>query len=62
MHSEGIAIEPIPTAGAEELLREHGVPWEEEILSHSLSPVPEEEEERPRPLHKGLDQGLGQCG
>lgn len=32
-------------ARAAELLIEHGVPWEEELLSHGLSPVPEEEEE-----------------
>ena len=38
-------VREIPTpARAEELLREHGVPWEE-LLSHSLSPVPQEEEE-----------------
>src|SRR3954447_17979542 len=30
-------------ARAAKLLREHGVPWEEEPISHSLSPVPEEE-------------------
>jgi hypothetical protein len=34
-------------ARAEELLRKHGVEWEEELVSHNLSPVPEEEEERP---------------
>jgi len=42
-------VREIPTpARAEELLREHGVPWEEELLSHSLSPVPQEEEEERR--------------
>jgi hypothetical protein len=34
---------PTPTRAAE-LLREHGVPWEAELMSHSLSPVSEEEE------------------
>ncbi len=32
---------PTPTR-AEELMREHGVPWEAELLAHGLSPVPEE--------------------
>jgi carboxylate-amine ligase len=36
---------PTPTR-AEELIREHGVLWEAELLAHSLSPVPEEEEDR----------------
>ncbi len=40
-------VRRVPTpARAEELLREHGVEWEEELVSHNLSPVPEEEEER----------------
>jgi hypothetical protein len=34
---------PSPACAAE-LLAEHGVPWEGELLSHSLSPVPEEAE------------------
>jgi hypothetical protein len=39
-------VRKVPTpARAAKLLREHGVPWEEELISHSLSPVPEEEEE-----------------
>lgn len=33
------------TARAEELLRQYGVEWEEELVSYGLSPVPEEEEE-----------------
>jgi len=36
---------PTPTR-AEELIREHGVLWEAELLAHGLSPVPEEEEDR----------------
>ncbi len=36
---------PTPTR-AGELMHEHGVPWEAELLAHGLSPVPEEEEER----------------
>lgn len=36
---------PTPTR-AEELIREHGVLWEAELLVHGLSPVPEEEEDR----------------
>jgi hypothetical protein len=36
---------PTPTR-AEELMREHGVLWEAELLAHGLSPVPEEEEDR----------------
>lgn len=39
-------VRRIPTPErAEKLLREYGVPWEGELLSHRLSPVPEEEEE-----------------
>lgn len=39
-------VRRIPTPErAEKLLREHGVPWEGELLSHNLSPVPEQEEE-----------------
>lgn len=36
---------PSPALAAE-LLSEHGVEWEGELISHSLSPVPEEAEER----------------
>jgi hypothetical protein len=36
---------PSPALAAE-ILAEHGVKWEEELLSHSLSPVPEEAEEQ----------------
>jgi hypothetical protein len=36
---------PSPALAAE-LLTEHGVEWEGELLSHSLSPVPEEAEGR----------------
>jgi hypothetical protein len=35
---------PTPTR-AQELMREHGVPWEAELLAHGLSPVPEEEQQ-----------------
>lgn len=39
-------VRTIPTPEqAEKLLREHGVLWEGELLSHNLSPVPEEEDE-----------------
>lgn len=39
-------VRRVPTpARAAELLSEHGVPWEEELISHGLSPVPEEDEE-----------------
>lgn len=39
-------VRKVPTPErAEKLLREHGVPWEEELLPHNLAPVPEEEEE-----------------
>ena len=42
-------VREVPTpARAEELLRKHGVTWEEELLSHSLSQVPEKEEEEQR--------------
>lgn len=42
-------VREVPTpARAAQLLRKHGVPWEEELLSHSLSPVPEKEEEEQR--------------
>jgi hypothetical protein len=38
-------VREVPSpARAAELLAEHGVRWEEELLSHSLSPVPEEAE------------------
>lgn len=37
----------VPTpARAEEVLREHGDEWEEELVSHKLLPIPEEEEKR----------------
>ena len=40
-------VRRVPTpARAEELLREYGVKWEEELVSHELSPVPDAEEER----------------
>ena len=40
-------VRRVPTpARAEELLRKYGVEWEEELVSHNLSPVPEAEEER----------------
>lgn len=40
-------VRRVPTpARAEELLREHGVEWEQELISHKLPPVPEKEEER----------------
>jgi hypothetical protein len=36
-------IRKVPTPSrAAKLLHEHGVPWEEELVSHGLSPVPEE--------------------
>jgi hypothetical protein len=36
-------VRKVPTpARAAELLCQHGVPWEEELMSHGLSPVPEE--------------------
>jgi hypothetical protein len=39
-------VRKVPTpVRAEELLREHGVPWEGELLSHNLSLAPEEKEE-----------------
>jgi hypothetical protein len=38
---------PSPALAAE-LLAEHGVEWEGELLSHNLSPVPVEEEQRRR--------------
>ena len=42
-------VRRVPTpARAEELMREHSVPWEGELLAHGLSPVPEEEEEERR--------------
>lgn len=49
IHDRGLAtvawVRRVPTpARAAELLSEHGVPWEEELMSHGLSPVPEEEE------------------
>ena len=38
-------VREVPSpARAAELLAEHGVRWEEELLSHSLSPVPQEAE------------------
>lgn len=40
-------VRRVPTpARADEVLREHGVEWKEELVSHNLSPVPEAEEER----------------
>jgi hypothetical protein len=41
-------VRKVPTpARASELLCEHGILWEKELMSHSLSPVPEEEEGKP---------------
>lgn len=41
-------VREVPTPDrAAELLAEHGVAWEGELVSHRLSPVPEEEERRP---------------
>jgi hypothetical protein len=40
-------VREVPSpARAAELLAEHGVRWDGELLSHSLSPVPEEAEGR----------------
>ena len=42
-------VREVPSpAGASEILAEHGVVWEAELLSHSLQPVPEEAERRGR--------------
>ena len=54
IHDRGLAtvawVRRVPTPDrAAELLCEHGVPWEEEVMSHGLSPVPVEEEEGGNP-------------
>ena len=42
-------VREVPSpAGASEILAEHGVEWEAELLSHSLEPVPEEAERGPK--------------
>ena len=39
-------VRKVPSpAGAAQILHEHGVAWDGELLSHSLAPVPEEAEE-----------------
>ena len=39
-------VRKVPSpAGAAQILHEHGVAWDGEIISHSLAPVPEEAEE-----------------
>jgi hypothetical protein len=40
-------VRRVPTpARASELLAEHGVPWEGKLITHKLSPLPEEVEEQ----------------